>query len=81
MTIQPITPNVPAARHKRVRTAAVAAGVAILIAAGGIGATKILYPDAADTQPAPATSSDVTPSDQVLRELHESIAGQYGSAR
>ena len=79
MTTQPITPNAPAARHQRVRTTAVAAGVAVLIAAGGIGATKLLYPDASDSQPAPATSANITPSDLVLRELHESVANLYGT--
>ena len=79
MTTQPITPNAPAARHQRVRTTAVAAGVAVLIAAGGIGATKLFYPDASESQPAPATSANITPSDLVLRELHESVANLYGT--
>jgi hypothetical protein len=78
MTTPPITPNVPA-RHQHVRITVVAAGVAALIAAGGIGATKLLYPDSSDSQPAPASSANITPSDLVLRELHESVANQYGT--
>jgi hypothetical protein len=79
MTTQRNTPHVPAARHQHVRTTAVAAGIAVLIAAGGIGATKLLYTDASESQPAPASSANITPSDLVLRELHESAANLYGT--
>ena len=79
MTTQPIAstrlaPN----RHRRTRTAAAISGVAVLIAAGSY-LTTTNGPDA--TPPTPAAGTGVNPSAQVLRELRESIAGQYGPAR
>jgi hypothetical protein len=85
MTIEPITPSAPVrttpgpARHRTVRAAAVV-GVAALIAAGGYAATKTFGPDAYEPQPAPAASSNITPSDQVMGELRESVANQYGTS-
>ena len=84
MTSQPVTsshpaPRVPgAARHRHIRAAAAIAGVAALIAAGGYLATTTIGPDA--TPPAPATTAtEGFPSAETLRELRQSIAGQYGS--
>ena len=80
MTSQPIASSRPApgpARHRRIRTAAAIAAVAALIATGGYLATTTIGPDA--TPPTPAAGTDVNPSAQTLRELHQSIAGQYGS--
>jgi hypothetical protein len=79
MTSQPIAPSRPApaapgpARHRRIRTAAAAA----LIATGGYLATTTIGPDAAP--PTRVAGALVNPSAQTLRELHQSIAGQYGS--
>jgi hypothetical protein len=83
MTSQPIAPSRPApsvrgsARHGRIRTAAAIAAIAALIAGGGYVATKLISPDAA-TPPA-ATDTEVHTSAQKLRELRQSIAGQYGT--
>ena len=80
MTSQPIASSRPApspARHRRIRAAAAIAAIAALIATGGYLATTTIGPDAAP--PTPATGTDVNPSAQTLRELHQSIAGQYGS--
>ena len=78
MTTQQIAPSRPAAsRYRRIRTAAASAGVAVLIATGGYLAITTIGPDAA--RPTPATGTDVRPSAQTLRELRQSIAGQYGS--
>jgi hypothetical protein len=83
MTSQPIAPSRPApsvrgpSRHGRIRTAAAIAAIAALIAGGGYVATKLISPDAA-TPPA-ATDTEVHTSAQKLRELRQSIAGQYGS--
>ena len=49
----------------------------MLIATGGYLATTTIGPDAAP--PTPAAGTDVNPSAQTLRDLHQSIAGQYGS--
>ena len=77
MTTQRIASSRPALKpHRRIRTAAAVTGVAALIAAGGYLATTI-GPDAAT--PTPAADTDVTPSAQTLRELRQSIAGQYGN--
>ena len=65
------------ARHRRIRTAAAIAAVAALIATGGYVATTTIGPD--DTPSTPVTSTDVNASAQVRRELHQSVAGQYGS--
>ena len=79
MTTQPIASQPPRApaRHRRIRTAAAIAGVAALIATGGYVATTTIGPDTAP--PTPAAGTDVNPSAQVRRELHQSIAGQYSS--
>jgi hypothetical protein len=79
MTTQPIASSRPApgpARHRRPRTAAAIATVAALIATGGYLAATTIGPDAAP--PTPAAGIDVNPSGQTLRDLHQSIAGQYG---
>ena len=73
---QPPRPQRPA-RHRRIRTAAAIAAIAALIATGGYLATTTIGPDAAP--PTPAAGTEVNPSAQTLRELHQSIAGQYGS--
>jgi hypothetical protein len=68
----------PAGRYRRARnTAVIIASVAALIATGGYVATTTIGPDA--IPPTSATSADVNPSAQALRELHDSVAGQYGS--
>jgi hypothetical protein len=80
MTGQPITAGAPVgstlshAHHRHLRTAAAIAGVAALIAGGSYVATTTLGPDSI-----PTTGTDVNPSAQTLRELRESVAGQYGS--
>jgi hypothetical protein len=82
MTTQPIASSHPApsapdpARHRRIRTAAAITGVAALIATGSYLATTIIGPDTAP--PTPAAGTDVNPSAQTLRDLHQSIAGQHG---
>ena len=76
MAAQRTTPSIPAPHHRRIRTAT--AGVAVLIAAGGYAATTTFGPDAHPPQPTPATHNTATATDQALRELHESIARQYG---
>ena len=77
MTTQPIASSRPTASgYRRTRTAVAISGVAALIAAGGYLATTTNGPDAA---PPTQAGTGVNPSAQVLRELHESIAGQYGS--
>jgi hypothetical protein len=73
MTTRRTTPS----RYQRIRTPAAVAGVAALIAAGGVLVSVGDSPDTAP--PAPAAATDVNPSAQTLRELRESIAGQYGS--
>ena len=65
------------ARHRRIRTAAAIAAVASLLATGGYVATTTLGPD--DAPSTPVTGTDVNASAQALRELHQSVAGQYGS--
>jgi hypothetical protein len=83
MTTQSIAPIRPAprapgpARHRRIRTAAAITGVAALIATGGYVAGTTNGTDA--TPPTPAAGTDVNPSAQALRDMHRSIAGQYGS--
>jgi hypothetical protein len=64
-------------RHRRIRTAAAIAGVVALIATGGYLATTTIGPDA--TPRTAVTATDVSPGAQALRELHQSISGQYGS--
>lgn len=78
MAAQRITASVPAPHRRRIRTATALAGVALLIAAGGYAATTTFGPDAHAPQPAPAPDDPATATDQVLRELRESVAGQYG---
>ena len=80
MTTQPIASSRPApgpVRQRRIRSAAANAGVAALIATGGYLATTTSGPDA--TPQTPATGTDVSPSAQTLRDLYQSIAGQYGN--
>jgi hypothetical protein len=83
MTTRHIASNRPApsapdpARHRRIPTAAAIAAIAALIASGGYLATTSIGPDA--TPPTAATGTEVNPNVQTLRELHQSIAGQYGS--
>jgi hypothetical protein len=79
MAAHRITPSVPAPHRRRIPTATATVGVAVLIAAGGYAATTTFGPDASQPQPAPATDDMGTATDQVLRELRESIARQYGS--
>jgi hypothetical protein len=70
----------PHRHHGRsARAAAAIVAVAGLIAAGGYAATTTFGPDAHDPRPGPAVSEYPIPSDRVLRELHESVEGQYGS--
>ena len=83
MTTQPISSSRPAsrvpgaARHRRIRAAAATATITALIATGGYLATTTTGPDA--TQPTPTTGTEVNPSAQTLRDMHQSVAGQYGS--
>ena len=83
MTRQPIASSRPAPRvsgsapHRRLRTVAGIAAVAALLAAAGYLATTTIGPDAAS--PPRATNTEVHTSAQKLRELRQSIAGQYGS--
>jgi hypothetical protein len=79
MSTQLITPSPAPVRHHHLRTAAIAAGVTAVIAAGGYVATTTFGPDSVPVTPVTPTSPTVNPSDQVLRALRESIAGQYGS--
>ena len=79
MSSQLITPSPAPVRHHHLRTAAIAAGVTAVIAAGGYLATTTFGPDSIPVTPATPTSPEVAPSDQVLRELRASIAGQYGA--
>jgi hypothetical protein len=64
-------------RRHRVRNTAVVAGVAMVIAAGGYAATNTFGPDAHEA-PLPASQS-VPAADSVRQEMHQSVAGQYGS--
>jgi hypothetical protein len=78
MTSQPIASGRPApSRHRRIRTAAATAAIAALIATGGYLAATTIGPDAA--APTAATGTDVNPTAQTRREMHQSIADQYGS--
>jgi len=80
MTSQPIASSRPAptpVRHPRIRTGAAAATIAALIVTGGYLATTTIDPDAIPRTA--ANTTDVNPSAQTQRELHQSIAGQYGS--
>jgi hypothetical protein len=78
MTSQPIASSRPAPspiRQRRIRTAAAITAIAALIAA-----VSYLTTTGPDTAPrTPAAGTDVNPSAQTLRDLHQSIAGQYGS--
>jgi hypothetical protein len=77
MPTQPIVSSRPAPSHHRsTRTAAAITAIAALIAVGSYLASTT----GDDTAPpGPAISTRVKPSDQTLREMHQSIAGQYGS--
>ena len=82
MSTQLITPSRPAPSapgpgHRRIRAAAATAAVAALIAIGGYLATTTIGPDA--TPRTARTGTEVNPSAQALRELHQSVAGQYAS--
>jgi flagellar basal body-associated protein FliL len=84
MTAQLSTPSTrpdqkaPDGRRRRLRNiAAVVAGVA-LIAVGGYAATTTIGPDAHPSQAAPATSTDIAPTDRVMRDLRESTTNLYG---
>ena len=84
MPTQPIVTSRPAPRapgagpHRHVRAVAAVAGVAALIAGGGYLATTTIGPDA--TPPAPAAAvTEVNPSPQTLRDMRQSISGQYGN--
>jgi HAMP domain-containing protein len=83
MTTQPIASSRPAAsapgpaRQRRIRAAAAIAAVAALIATGGYLAITTSGPDA--TSPTPAPGTEVNTSAQTLREMRQSIAGQYGN--
>ena len=80
---QPIASSHPApsapgpAHHRRIRAAGANAGVAAVVATGGYLAATSIGPDT--TRPTLATGAEVNPSAQTRRELHESIAGQYGN--
>jgi hypothetical protein len=83
MTTQPIASSRPARTpvgQRRIRTAAAITAIVALIAAGSY-LTITTGPDTAPPTPttATATATDVNPSDQTLRDLLQSIAGQYGS--
>ena len=77
MTTQPIASSPVPSGHRRIRTAAGITAIAALIATGGYVATTV----GPDTEPTttPAAGTLVSPSAYVQRELHQSIAGQYGS--
>jgi hypothetical protein len=82
MTIQPIAssrpaPRVPGAAHRRARAAAATAAITALIAGGGYLATTRTGPDA--TRPTPTTGTEISPTALTLRDMHESVAGQYGN--
>ena len=78
MTAHQATPSLPgqpspAATGRPTRRAAVAGvAVAVLIAAGGYGTTRILGADSAPT------ASTVSPSAQVMHELHDTAVALYG---
>jgi hypothetical protein len=63
-------------RRRPGRTATAVACVAVLIAAGGYGATTTFGPDAGDA-PVPSAAP---PSDQVLQSIRDSVEGQYGTS-
>ena len=83
MTTQPIASSRPSlsargpARRRRIRAAAAIAAVAALIATGGYVAITTIGPDA--PTPTVATKTEVNPSAQTLRDIVQSVAGQYGS--
>jgi hypothetical protein len=63
-------------RHRRIRSVAAIAAFVPLIVSGGYLATTSIGPDPAS--PTPTTASYVHTNARMLRELRESIAGQYG---
>jgi hypothetical protein len=79
MSAPRITPSIPPHPRRRIRTATAVAATAVLIATGGYAATTTIAPDAHQSQNAPTTHDTGTATDQVMRELRESIARQYGS--
>lgn len=62
-------------RSRRVRNSAAVAAVAALIAGGGYVATTTV---GADAYPAAATSDEIAPTPQVMRELDRTIRALYG---
>jgi hypothetical protein len=64
-------------RHRSLRSTTAIAAAAALIATGAYVATTTTGSHPAP--PAPEISRDVAPSAQVIRELRDSVAGQYGS--
>ena len=83
VTPEVITPTIrgarlPGAVHHRVRNAAIAAGVAALIAAGGYGAAEMFGPDS-QALPVPDNTATVTTLNaQAVTENRDSIAKLYG---
>jgi hypothetical protein len=65
-----------AVRHRRIRSVAAIAALVPLIVSGGYLATTSIDTDPAS--PTPTTASFVHTNAGMLRELRESIAGQYG---
>jgi hypothetical protein len=63
-------------RHRRIRSVAAIAALVPLIVSGGYLATTSIGPDPAS--PTPTSASYVHTNARMLRELRESIAGQYG---
>jgi len=84
MTTQPIASSRPApsapgpARHRRIRTAAAITATAALIAIGSYLAATT-SPDVVPLTPAAGIDTDVNSSAQTLRDMHQSVAGQYAS--
>jgi hypothetical protein len=71
-----LTSGVPAVRRGRLRSAALAAGVAAVLAAGGYGLVQALEPDStARPVAAPVTRDDA----RAIQELRESLERQYRS--
>jgi hypothetical protein len=74
-------PGVPGpARNRRMRNAAVVAGAAAVITAGGFGVIAIFGSDAQPPQPVPAQRSapPTVARDTAIEEMRETIAALYG---
>lgn len=79
MIARHVTRSIPAAQRRRIHTAAAIAGLAVLLAAGSHAVTFSSGPDAYQPRSAPPTDNHHSKTtDQVLRELRESIARRYG---